>query len=243
MSADSGTPRLTVAGLQSGYGDVQVLWGIDLDVAAAEIVCVIGSNGVGKSTLLRTISGLVATRAGSIAVAGRDLTGATPRAVLAAGVAHVPEGRRLFAAMSVEDNLRMGAFLRHDTHDIRHDLERVYALFPILAERRRQDAGTLSGGEQQMCAISRGIMSRPTVLMIDELSLGLAPQAVELLSEALARIRRDGVSILLVEQDVLAALELADRAFVIDRGRVVLAGAAQAVAKDPKVREAYLGVV
>jgi branched-chain amino acid transport system ATP-binding protein len=234
--------RMTVSGLQAGYGDVQVLWGIDLDVTPGEIVCVIGSNGVGKTTLLRTISGLVAARAGSVTIDGRNLTNAGPKAVLAAGVAHVPEGRRLFSAMSVEDNLKMGAFLRLDQAQVRRDLAKIYQLFPILGERRRQDAGTLSGGEQQMCAIGRGIMGRPQLLMIDELSLGLAPMAVELLSAALVRIRESGVAILLVEQDVLAALDLADRAFVIDRGRVVLSGPSVTLAKDPKVREAYLGV-
>jgi branched-chain amino acid transport system ATP-binding protein len=144
--------------------------------------------------------------------------------------------------MSVEDNLRMGAFLRRDGKEIDRDLARIYELFPILGERRRQEAGTLSGGEQQMCAIGRGIMARPRLLMIDELSLGLAPKAIEALTEALVRIRADGVAILLVEQDVLAALELADRAFVIDRGRVSVSGPAATIAKDPKVREAYLGV-
>jgi branched-chain amino acid transport system ATP-binding protein len=234
---------LAVAALQAGYGDIQVLWGVDLDLAPGEIVCVIGSNGAGKSTLLRTISGLVRAKSGRIAIGGRDVTNAVPAAILRAGVAHVPEGRRLFAAMSVEDNLRMGAFLRDDDSEIRRDIARIYEIFPILGQRRRQDAGTLSGGEQQMCAIGRGIMARPVLLMIDELSLGLAPKAIEALTEALVRIRRDGVSILLVEQDVLAALELADRACVIDRGRVVTAGPAAMVAKDPKVREAYLGTV
>ena len=233
---------LQVSGLESGYGEVQVLWGIDLDVAAGEIVCVIGSNGAGKTTLLRTISGLVAVRAGKVTIAGQDFTGATPAQVLGAGVAHVPEGRRLFSAMSVEDNLRMGAHMRSDEADIRRDLAQIYQLFPILGDRRRQEAGTLSGGEQQMCAIGRGIMSRPKLLMIDELSLGLAPKAVEQLSAALVRIQRAReLAILLVEQDVLAALELSSRAFVIDRGRVALSGRADMVSKDPKVREAYLG--
>ena len=236
-------PFLQVQALEAGYGDVQVLWGIDLDVQAGEIVCVVGSNGAGKSTMLRTISGLVPARAGRVTIGSEDHTNATPAAVLRAGIAHVPEGRRLFAAMSVEDNLRMGAFLRSDEAAIREDLERAYAMFPILGRRRRQEAGTLSGGEQQMCAIARGIMGRPKLLMIDELSLGLAPKAVELLSEALVRIGQSGVSILLVEQDVIAALELASRAFVIDRGRVVLSGTSSEVAADPKVREAYLGVV
>jgi branched-chain amino acid transport system ATP-binding protein len=235
-------PRLHVVQLESGYGEVQVLWGIDLEVAASEVVCVIGSNGAGKSTLLRTISGLVPAWAGQIEVEGDDLTRATPAQVLAAGVAHVPEGRRLFSVMSVEDNLRMGCYLRNDEADIRRDLAQIYDLFPILGDRRRQDAGTLSGGEQQMCAIGRGIMSRPKLLMIDELSLGLAPKAVEQLTEALVQIRRSrDLAILLVEQDVVAALELSDRAFVIDRGRVAFSGSADQVAQDPKVREAYLG--
>jgi branched-chain amino acid transport system ATP-binding protein len=233
---------LQISGLESGYGEVQVLWGVDLDVAAGEIVCVIGSNGAGKTTLLRTISGLVAVRAGKVTIAGQDFTGATPAQVLGAGVAHVPEGRRLFSAMSVEDNLRMGAHMRSDEADIRRDLAQIYELFPILGDRRRQEAGTLSGGEQQMCAIGRGIMSRPKLLMIDELSLGLAPKAVEQLSAALVRIQHAReLAILLVEQDVLAALELSSRAFVIDRGRVALSGRADMVSKDPKVREAYLG--
>jgi branched-chain amino acid transport system ATP-binding protein len=219
-----------------------VLWGIDLDVAASEIVCVIGSNGAGKSTLLRTISGLVPAWAGQIVMDGRDLTRATPAQVLAAGVAHVPEGRRLFSVMSVDDNLRMGAYLRNDEADVRRDLAQIYDLFPILGDRRWQEAGTLSGGEQQMCAIGRGIMSRPRLLMIDELSLGLAPKALEQLGEALVQIRRTrDLAILLVEQDVLAALELSDRAFVIDRGQVSFSGPADQVAQDPKVREAYLG--
>lgn len=233
---------LQVSGLESGYGEVQVLWGVDLDVAAGEIVCVIGSNGAGKTTLLRTISGLVAVRAGKVTIAGQDFTGATPAQALGAGVAHVPEGRRLFSAMSVEDNLRMGAQMRSDEANIRRDLAQIYELFPILGDRRRQEAGTLSGGEQQMCAIGRGIMSRPKLLMIDELSLGLAPKVVEQLSAALVRIQRAReLAILLVEQDVLAALELSSRAFVIDRGRVALSGRADMVSKDPKVREAYLG--
>lgn len=235
-------PRLHVSRLESGYGKVQVLWGIDLNVAASEIVCVIGSNGAGKSTLLRTISGLVPAWAGQIVMDGRDLTRATPAQVLAAGVAHVPEGRRLFSVMSVDDNLRMGAYLRNDEADVRRDLAQIYDLFPILGDRRRQEAGTLSGGEQQMCAIGRGIMSRPRLLMIDELSLGLAPKALEQLGEALVQIRRTrDLAILLVEQDVLAALELSDRAFVIDRGQVSFSGPADQVAQDPKVREAYLG--
>ena len=236
-------PKLDVRGLQAGYGDVQVLWDVSLDVGPSEIVCVVGSNGAGKTTALRCISGLLPARAGAVRVDGADLTNAAPAALLEAGIAHVPEGRRLFAAMSVRDNLLMGAYRRADKAEIQRDLDRVYGLFPILAERRRQDTGTLSGGEQQMCAIGRGLMARPSLLMIDELSLGLAPRAVELLTDALLDINRTGLAILLVEQDVMAALDIAHRAVVIDRGRVTAAGPAEALASDPSIREAYMGIV
>jgi branched-chain amino acid transport system ATP-binding protein len=236
-------PKLEVRGLQAGYGDVQVLWDVSFEVGPGETVCVVGSNGAGKTTALRCISGLLPARAGAVRVDGADLTNAAPAALLDAGIAHVPEGRRLFAAMSVRDNLLMGAYRRTDKAEIQRDLDRVYGLFPILAERRRQDAGTLSGGEQQMCAIARGLMARPSLLMIDELSLGLAPRAVELLTDALVDIRRTGLAVLLVEQDVMAALDIADRAVVIDRGRVTAAGPAKDLAGDPSIREAYMGIV
>ena len=236
-------PKLEVRGLQAGYGDVQVLWDVSFEVGPGETVCVVGSNGAGKTTALRCISGLLPARAGAVRVDGADLTNAAPAALLEAGIAHVPEGRRLFAAMSVRDNLLMGAYRRTDKAEIQRDLDRVYDLFPILAERRRQDAGTLSGGEQQMCAIARGLMARPSLLMIDELSLGLAPRAVELLTDALVDIRRTGLAVLLVEQDVMAALDIADRAVVIDRGRVTAAGPAKDLAGDPSIREAYMGIV
>ncbi len=236
-------PKLEVRGLQAGYGDVQVLWDVSFEVGPGETVCVVGSNGAGKTTALRCISGLLPARAGEVRVDGADLTNAAPAALLDAGIAHVPEGRRLFAAMSVRDNLLMGAYRRTDKAEIQRDLDRVYGLFPILAERRRQDAGTLSGGEQQMCAIARGLMARPSLLMIDELSLGLAPRAVELLTDALVDIRRTGLAVLLVEQDVMAALDIADRAVVIDRGRVTAAGPAKDLAGDPSIREAYMGIV
>jgi branched-chain amino acid transport system ATP-binding protein len=234
-------PKLSVENLQAGYGDVQVLWDISLKVDAGEIVCIVGSNGAGKSTFLRCVSGMIGLRSGRFTIDGRDMSKANSAGILAAGVAHVPEGRRLFQAMSVRDNLLMGAYLRNDKAEVERDLERVYEIFPILADRRNQNGGTLSGGEQQMCAIGRGIMSRPQVLMIDELSLGLAPRAVELLTEALRKINRSGVAILLIEQDVMNALELADRAYVFDRGRVVKSGASSEVAGDPAVREAYMG--
>lgn len=233
---------LSVAGLQAGYGDIQVLWGIDFEVPEGEIVCLVGSNGAGKTTLLRTISGLVKASAGSVRFAGADMTGAPPEAVLAAGIAHVPEGRRLFKGLTVRDNLLLGAQLRRDKDEILADLERVYALFPILEARRRQDATTMSGGEQQMCAIARGIMSRPRLLMIDELSLGLAPRLVERLGEALVEINRSGTTILLVEQDVMTAFELARRAVVIETGRVAKTGLTGDLAGDPAIREAYLGL-
>jgi branched-chain amino acid transport system ATP-binding protein len=238
----SEAPKLSVSHLQGGYGDVQVLWDISLEVRPGELVCLIGSNGAGKTTFLRCVSGIVKATSGSIAVDGRDMTNALPGDMVHAGVAHVPEGRRLFSAMSVRDNLLMGAYLRDDKDSVAADLERVYTMFPILADRRRQDAGTLSGGEQQMCAIGRGLMAKPSLLMIDELSLGLAPRAVELLIERLHDINRSGVAILLVEQDVMNALELADRGYVINRGQVSMSGASATLLADPAIREAYMGL-
>lgn len=234
---------LSVSGLESGYGDIQVLWGLDLEVKAGEIVCLVGSNGVGKTTLLKTISGLLRPKAGSVRMAGQELAGASPEAVLRAGIAHVPEGRRLFRTMSVRDNLLMGAYLRPmSDKSVAEDLDKVMRMFPRLAERASQDAATLSGGEQQMCAIGRGIMGRPKLLMIDELSLGLAPKAVEQLSESLKEINASGISILLVEQDVMIALELSHRGYVMDRGRMSMNGTSAVLAAAPEVREAYMGM-
>lgn len=238
----NGEKKLSVTSLQAGYGDVQVLWDISLEVGAGELVCIIGSNGAGKTTLMRCVSGLITPIAGNIAIDGRPMTQASPADFVRAGIAHVPEGRRLFSAMSVRDNLLMGAYLRTDKAAIAADLERIYAMFPVLAQRHRQDAGTLSGGEQQMCAIGRGLMAAPNLLLIDELSLGLAPRAVELLTESLRVVNKSGVAILLVEQDVMNALELADRAYVIDHGRVTKSGVAMGLANDPAIREAYMGL-
>jgi branched-chain amino acid transport system ATP-binding protein len=235
-------PKLSVLNLQAAYGDVQVLWDVTLEIGPGELICLIGSNGAGKTTLMRCISGLLPVIAGEIAVDGKPMTQANPADFVHAGIAHVPEGRRLFSAMSVRDNLLMGAYLRPDKHEVVSDLDRVYTMFPILAERQRQDAGTLSGGEQQMCAIARGLMARPSLLIIDELSLGLAPRMVEVLSERLHEINRSGVAILLVEQDVMNALELAGRAYVIDRGRVIKTGPSMSLASDPAIREAYMGI-
>jgi branched-chain amino acid transport system ATP-binding protein len=237
----SAAQKLSVTSLQAGYGDVQVLWDISLEVGAGELVCIIGSNGAGKTTLMRCLSGLITPTAGSIMIDGRMMHGA-PADFVRAGIAHVPEGRRLFSAMSVRDNLLMGAYLRADKAAMAADLERVYGMFPVLAERQCQDAGTLSGGEQQMCAIGRGLMAAPSLLLIDELSLGLAPRAVELLTDSLRVVNKSGVAILLVEQDVMNALELAGRAYVIDHGRVTKAGPAMGLANDPAIREAYMGL-
>ena len=235
-------PLLAIEELSAGYGDVRVLWGIELAVEAGEIACIVGPNGAGKTTLLRTVSGLVAATAGRITFDGEPLAGASADEIIARGIAHVPEGRRLFRGLSVRDNLLLGAYLRRDAVQTRRDLDYVLSLFPILRERTRQDATTLSGGEQQMCAIGRGIMSRPKLLMIDELSLGLAPRLVERLSEALIEINRSGIAILLVEQDVLTAFELARHAFVVETGRVTTRGTTAALAQDPAIRQAYLGM-
>jgi branched-chain amino acid transport system ATP-binding protein len=234
---------LSVRGLTAGYGDIQVLWDMNIEVLPGTISCVVGSNGAGKTTLLRTLSGLVAARSGEVIFEGRDLTGANPEAALAAGIAHVPEGRRLFKGLTVEDNLLLGAYLRKASKsDINSDLERIYTLFPILAERRKQSATTMSGGEQQMCAIGRGLMAKPKLLLIDELSLGLAPRAVEKLTEALQEINRAGLTILLVEQDVMTAFDLASYGVVVETGRTTLSGSTEELGRHPKVREAYLGI-
>jgi branched-chain amino acid transport system ATP-binding protein len=234
---------LSVDNVTAGYGDVRVLWGVNLHVERGEIVTLIGSNGAGKSTLLRAISGLIAITSGRVTFADTDITRLAPEDIVAAGIIHVPEGRRLFAGMNVRDNLLMGAYHRRDgTAAIRRDLDFVFGIFPRLRERRLQDASTLSGGEQQMCAIGRGLMAAPQLLMIDELSLGLAPRLVEELSAALSRINETGLSILLVEQDVLTALDLSQRAFVMVSGRVTLSGMSKELVHDAFIREAYLGV-
>ncbi len=234
---------LRIRGLEAGYGQIQVLWGIDLEVPRGEITCIVGSNGAGKTTMLRAISRVVRGTRGTIEFDGTDLTNATPATVIRAGIAHVPEGRRLFRGLPVRDNLLLGAYLRREPRiDILKDLDFVYGLFPILRERQAQEATTLSGGEQQMCAIGRGLMSRPKLLMIDELSLGLAPRAVERVIAALEEIKKTGVTILIVEQDVLTALELAQQGAVIEMGRVSLTGPTDVLQRDPRVRQAYLGV-
>jgi branched-chain amino acid transport system ATP-binding protein len=232
---------LELSGVDSGYGEAQVLWGIALRVDAGEIVALVGANGAGKSTLLGTIAGLIAPWRGSVVFKAADVAGRKPEQIVAAGISLVPQGRRLFGGLTVHENLLMGAFHRHD-HDVAADVEKVFAYFPQLRDRASQLAGTLSGGEQQMCAIGRGLMARPTLLMVDELSLGLAPIIVEQLLAVLSGLRRDGLTILLVEQDVQIALETADRGYVIENGRVGLAGAARDILADPHVKTAYLGL-
>lgn len=234
---------LSIRGLESGYGDVQVLWGLDMEIKEGEITAVIGSNGAGKSTLMRTISGLVKTQKGEIIFSGKSMTGASPRSVLDAGIAHVPEGRRLFKGLSVRDNLLLGAYTRKaSSADLQADLEEIYTVFPRLKERQSQDASTLSGGEQQMCAIGRGLMSKPRLLIIDELSLGLAPKATEQLVEALIQFNSKGLTILLVEQDVFTALEMSKLAYVVENGRVSLSGKSSELHDNPMIRQAYLGM-
>ena len=232
---------LSVRGLTAGFGAGPVLFGIDLEVAEGELVALIGANGAGKSTLLGALSGLVRATAGTVRFAGRDLTNARPESVVRAGIAHVPQGRRLFGTITVERNLLLGAYLRRD-HEVRPDLEKVLGYFPALTDKLRREAANLSGGEQQMVAIGRGLMARPKLLMIDELSLGLAPKVVERLIEVAREINRAGTALLLVEQDVLVALEAADRGYVLENGRVVLSGTAERLRDDPGVRKAYLGV-
>jgi branched-chain amino acid transport system ATP-binding protein len=232
---------LNVSGLHAGYGEIQVLHGVDLRVARGEIVALIGSNGAGKSTLMRALSGIATVRGGSIALGGVRLEQLAAERRVSHGLIHVPEGRRLFRAMSVEDNLRMGAFRLPDRRAQREGLARVYEIFPKLRERAHQDASTMSGGEQQMCAIGRGLMAQPQVLLIDELSLGLSPRMVQELAEALLRVNGLGVAILLVEQDVGTALRLSSRAYVMDQGRIVHSGSSAALSGDARVRAAYLG--
>jgi branched-chain amino acid transport system ATP-binding protein len=233
---------LCVRNLEAGYGDIQVLWGVDIDVAAGSIVSIVGSNGAGKSTLLLTLSGVIKPRAGSITYAGQDVTGLSPRLIVERGISHVPEGRRLFKTLSVRDNLLLGAFQRKEQNAVWRDLEFVFSVFPILGERASQDATTLSGGEQQMCAIGRGLMARPSLLIIDELSLGLAPNAVELLAESLAKFKAEGISILLVEQDVMTAFEIADYGYVLESGRIAAHGRPDELLHIGKIRDSYLGM-
>jgi branched-chain amino acid transport system ATP-binding protein len=235
-------PLLRIRDLNVAYGEVQVLWDVALDVYPGEIVALVGANGAGKSTLLSTISGLLQPLSGSIEFGGAQIAGAATQRIVDLGIAHVPEGRRLFPAMSVRDQLKLGAFRRRDRAQVEKDIDRVLELFPRLRERLNQLGGHLSGGEQQMAAIARGLMARPNLLMIDELSLGLAPVLVEHLMEVIGQLNADGTTILIVEQDVQAALERATRGYVLETGHMALSGDAPSLLRDERVRRAYLGV-
>jgi branched-chain amino acid transport system ATP-binding protein len=232
---------LEVEALVSGYGPFQVLHGIDMAVAPGEIVAVLGANGVGKTTLNRTLSGLVRARAGRIAFAGHDITRAGHDGIVRAGLIHVPEGRKVFPDLTVRDNLLLGAYARGRPERAR-TLEHVLQVFPRLAERMKQNAGSMSGGEQQMLAIGRGMMAQPRLLILDEPSLGLSPLLTEELFALIARLNGEGLSILLVEQNVVQSLAIAGRAYVIEHGRVTLSGPAADLADDPRLRAAYLGL-
>jgi branched-chain amino acid transport system ATP-binding protein len=240
-NASSPRPLLEVRGLTAGFDAGPVLFGIDLDIAPSELVALVGANGAGKSTLLGVLSGLVRATSGTIILSGEVVTNERPEVLVRKGVAHVPQGRRLFGTMSVEKNLLLGAYLRRD-REVGDDLVRVLDHFSGLKDKLSREAGTLSGGEQQMVAIGRGMMARPKLLMIDELSLGLAPKVVDHLIDVVGQINRAGTALILVEQDVLVALDAASRAYVLENGRVVLTGAAANVKEDPGVRRAYLGL-
>jgi branched-chain amino acid transport system ATP-binding protein len=232
---------LRVSDIHTYYGSIHALKGISLEVRDGEIVTLIGANGAGKSTTLRTINGLNHPRKGTIHLQGRDITSEAPHDIVKMGVAQSPEGRKLFPRMSVYENLEMGAFQRSDRKGIREDLERVYSLFPRLAERKAQKAGTLSGGEQQMVAMGRALMARPKVLMLDEPSMGLAPIFVEKIFEIVREINEQGTTVLLVEQNALMALDVADRGYVMETGNIALTDDAKALRQNEQVRKTYLG--
>ncbi len=233
---------LSLTGIAAGYGQFTALWDVSLRVEAGEAVAVVGPNGAGKTTLLRVISGVIPPRAGELAFAGAQLAGRPAHEIVAHGIAHVPEGRRLFPALTVADNLKMGAYLPRARAAYRASLERVYALFPVLAERRQQRAGSLSGGEQQMLAIGRALMSRPKLILLDEPSMGLAPVMVLRVFELIRRIREEGYTILVVEQNVRQVLKLVDRAYLLEVGRIKMEGRAEALSEQDFVRKAYVGL-
>ncbi|MGH8738901.1 MAG: ABC transporter ATP-binding protein [Burkholderiales bacterium] len=233
---------LAVESLEAGYGEVQVLWGISLAAPAGQLTTVVGANGVGKTTSLRAIAGSIRPWRGKVTFKGEDVTRLPPHLKTARGLALVPEGRNLFSAMSVEENLEMGAYSRHGARSYASRLERVYQLFPRLKERRRQLAGTFSGGEQQMLAIARGLMSDPDLLIVDELSLGLAPVVVHQIFATMKTLKEEGLTILLVEQNVHLAFALSDYAYVIAEGRVFIEGDPERLEAMPEIRQAYLGL-
>jgi branched-chain amino acid transport system ATP-binding protein len=232
---------LKVESLVCRYGKVAAVRELSIDVAQGELVSLIGANGAGKTTTLKAISGVLPPAAGRITFLGEDITRAAPRRILQLGIAHCPEGRRVFPYMSVLENLEMGSYLRADSAEVAADMDRLFERFPILYERRNQAAGTLSGGEQQMLAISRALMSRPKLVLFDEPSLGLAPNLVERTFDIIKGIREQGVTVVMVEQNAFAALELSDRSYVLDQGRVTLTGSGAELLNNPHVKAAYLG--
>ena len=234
-------PILQVKGLRVAYGAIEALHGVDLEVPAGEVVALIGANGAGKSTTLRAITKMLRPSAGTVTFLGEDVTGLPSHRLVARGMAHAPEGRGIFLNLTVGENLALGAYLRRDRAGIAKDAERAYGLFPILAERRAQVAGTLSGGEQQMLAVGRALMSRPKLLLLDEPSLGLAPQVVERIFGVLRDVNREGVALLLVEQNAHKALQLAHRAYVLETGAISMTGTGKQLLASPEVRRAYLG--
>jgi len=240
-AANGATPILEIDDIHTYYGSIHALKGITIDVGEGEIVTLLGANGAGKSTTLRSINGLNHPRRGRIQFQGADITHASPHSIVSRGVAQSPEGRRLFPRMSVLENLEMGAFQRTDRANFKEDIDRVYTLLPRLAERRTQKAGTLSGGEQQMVAIGRALMARPKLLMLDEPSMGLAPIFVEKIFEIVVEINKQGTPILLVEQNALMALEVANRGYVLETGKVALADDAKSLRSNEEVRKTYLG--
>jgi branched-chain amino acid transport system ATP-binding protein len=235
------TPLLELKALKVAYGGIQAVKGIDLQVAQGELVCLIGANGAGKTTTLKGITGLQPVKSGKIHYAGADITGKPAFQLVRRGLSMVPEGRGVFGALTIEENLAMGAYTRNDRQVVKADVERVFALVPRLKERRRQTAGTLSGGEQQMLAMGRAMMSRPKLLLLDEPSMGLAPLMVQKVFETVIAISKEGVTILLIEQNARLALEVSSRGYVMESGEITLHGEAKQLLSDPKVREAYLG--
>jgi branched-chain amino acid transport system ATP-binding protein len=241
VAASGSVPMLALDDVHVYYGNIAAVKGLSLTVNEGEIVTLIGSNGAGKSTTLRTISGLLRPKHGTVTFLGKPLVGVEGHQIVKRGICHSPEGRRIFPRMTVDENLDLGAFLRSDKAEIALDRDRVLALFPRLAERLNQKAGTMSGGEQQMLAVGRALMGRPKLLLLDEPSMGLAPVLVDLIFETIALIRKQGTTILLVEQNALAALRAADRAYVLESGSLKLSGRASELAKDSEVVNAYLG--
>jgi len=236
------TSMLALSAISAAYGSFQALFGVSLEIARGEAVGVIGPNGAGKTTLMRVISGLIPAREGTMTLEGRAITGMPAHQVVEQGIAHVPENRRLFPALSVEENLRIGAFIPSARERFAEQLDRVYQLFPRLKERRGQLAGTMSGGEQQMCAIARALMSKPKVLLMDEPSAGLAPLVVAQVFELVHKIRAEGLTVLIVEQNVQQVLEVVDRAYLLEVGAIRLAGSADELKQNSLIREAYMGL-